>query len=203
MIPVFVVRAKHISTVLLLSLLLLGKAHGNTIMLSSESLRKIEKQVALDKSKVLVLFNILQGCPLVLKYQSTLSALDNSYSPGTLKIINIDSSSTARSDEDETKTFLKSTANKFPLFIDQESKIAYELSLTTASEIAVIDLNSRRLTYRGPIDDQHRIEFSRPKASEHYLLDAINRALDKTKPRQSLQTIIRQPSGCLINLAKK
>lgn len=203
MIPVFFARAKHISAALLLSLILLGQAHGNPTVLSSDSLSKIASKVSVKGAKVLVLFNILQGCPLVLKYQSTLSAIEQSHPPGTLTIVNIDSSSTALSDVAETKKYLRSTANKFPLFIDQDSKIAYELGLTTASEIAVIDLKSRRLTYRGPIDDQHRIEFSRPKASEHYLLEAINRSLGKTNPGQSLETIIRQPSGCLINLAKK
>jgi len=176
-------------------------ASNATFGLSEKSLSELKKAGLSQDARVAIFFNVLQGCPLVQKYQKTLKELGTAYHSEQVAVFNIDSSVTATRDKEETIRYLKQLGNPFPLFIDQKARIAKELGLKVASETAVVDMKSSSLVFRGPIDDQHRIEFSRPQPTRRYVIEAIERILDSkagTAKKDSPEII--EPFGCLINL---
>lgn len=175
-------------------------ARSETLSLSEKSLAALKSAGLADSDRVVVFFNVLQGCPLVEKYQKTLKSIGAQYHQKSVAIFNIDSSVNASRDKTETTRYLARLENPFPLFIDSKARVARELGLKTASESAVVDLKTKTLVFRGPLDDQHRIEFSRPRATKHYVTDAIDRALSADKKSTSGPAEIIVPFGCIINL---
>ncbi|MFZ3229632.1 MAG: redoxin family protein [Pseudobdellovibrio sp.] len=151
-----------------------------------------------DKTKVIVFFNFLKGCPIVKKYLPEMRRIKKKYESKALIII-IDSSANAELESKETLKYLVSMDNNFPVVIDYQSELALQLKLTTASEVAVIDTRDFSIKYKGSVDDRVTLNFDRAEAQHRYLEDKINNILDG-KDSQYTET---EAQGCRINLFQK
>jgi mono/diheme cytochrome c family protein len=132
------------------------------------------------------------GCPVSTRYGPRLSQMEAEWGARGVRFVYLNpgphESPEAITDEVETFGF------EGPYVHDPEGRIAAALGVRATTEVFVIDA-SRTLVYRGAIDDQYGIEFSRAEAREHWLLDALTAAVDGGVPR------IRQTEvpGCLLN----
>lgn len=77
---------------------------------------------------------------------------------------------------------------------DPEGVLARALGVRATTEVFVVDA-SRTLVYRGAVDDQYGIEFSRAEARAHWLIDALEAAIDGGVPL----TRETEVPGCLLN----
>jgi len=81
-----------------------------------------------------------------------------------------------------------------PLALDPDLEIAARLGARTSTEFFVLD-TGRTLRYRGMLDDQYGLSFSRAKPQNTYLLDALG---DLTAGR-GVQIPVTQAQGCLLD----
>ena len=64
-----------------------------------------------------------------------------------------------------------------PYTDDHEWKITRSLKALTTAEVFLLD-GAGRVRYRGAIDDQYGIRFTKPEPRRHYLRNALNQLLD-------------------------
>lgn len=81
-----------------------------------------------------------------------------------------------------------------PLALDAELKIAATLGAKTSTEIFVLD-EGRTLRYRGMIDDQYGLSFSRAQPENEYLLAALAEVASGEEPGIPAT----QAQGCLLD----
>ena len=144
--------------------------------------------------KALVLFVQGNGCPLVRKRISELSRLRDTFqSKGVLfGMINANP-------QDERDDLVKE-ANEFgidiPILKDSRQLVAGMLGIERTAEALLIDTQTRRIIFRGPIDDRLSYQTAKPEASVHYLSDAINAHLSG----EEITTAKVEAPGCRITI---
>ena len=84
----------------------------------------------------------------------------------------------------------------FPILIDETQLIAESLNITRTAEAIVIDPNTWRMIYRGPIDDRLGYETQKKEAQQHYLRDVLTAYLND----EPVDFEERETLGCIISL---
>jgi thiol-disulfide isomerase/thioredoxin len=149
----------------------------------------------LPKSKVYVLAFTTTSCPLVQRYLPVLNRLEKEYRGKGVQFVAVNVGA------DDTIRAMAAQAveheAEYPFVKDQGTACAAALGVKRTPEVAVLD-GSRKLRYRGRIDDQYRLGGARPKASRHDLKEAID-AILAGKPVAVSETPV---DGCLITRAE-
>ena len=65
----------------------------------------------------------------------------------------------------------------FPILKDEDQQLAKALGVERTAEVFVVDPKTRKVHFRGPINDQLGYETQRNNANKHYLKDALNTVL--------------------------
>ena len=65
----------------------------------------------------------------------------------------------------------------FPIMKDEGQALAKALGVERTAEVFIVNPRTRKVLYRGPINDQLGYETQRNNASEHYLKDALDTVL--------------------------
>jgi hypothetical protein len=86
----------------------------------------------------------------------------------------------------------------FPVLIDSEQRVGEALGVQRTSEVFVIDPKTRKLAYRGPVDDRLGYERQRP-ATRHYLTSALDALLAGRKVEQPYVDGV----GCIVNFPQR
>ena len=98
--------------------------------------------------------------------------------------------------EKDIKAFLKKYNATFPGFPDPELRKAKRYQATVMPEVVLLNANGL-VAYQGAIDNWfYALGKSRPKATEHYLRNALEATLNDNHIMQSKTQAI----GCLINM---
>lgn len=84
------------------------------------------------------------------------------------------------------------------VLMDRKQAVAMALNVERTAEVIAIDTRKREVFYRGAIDDQLTEGAEKPRASAHYLKDALTAFL----AGESVAVPETQPRGCLITYAK-
>lgn len=101
-------------------------------------------------------------------------------------------------DKDEFRLqVLEGTFGPLTLLRDENQLIAHHFQARRLCEVIAIDVDARRVIYRGALDDQMVPGAQKPQPTQHYLKDALDEFV-AGKPVSRRQTA---PEGCLITLA--
>lgn len=96
---------------------------------------------------------------------------------------------------EEIQKFVSDHKISSAVFHDRKGQLVQALNASTTTEVFVLD-SARTLIYRGAVNDQYGLGYSRDKASRHYLLDALKALLASETPAVAATTA----PGCALDL---
>jgi peroxiredoxin len=149
-----------------------------------------------DSTKPIVL--MIQGnyCPIVRHAMPALREVSDHYKSQGVRFLLLNSNI-----QDNQETIAKEVEEfgyTFPVLVDTKQKVGEALHVQRTSEVFVIDPKSRKLVYRGPMDDRLSYERQRP-ATKHYLADA----LDAVLAGQAVKVPYADGVGCIVNFPNR
>jgi mono/diheme cytochrome c family protein len=95
----------------------------------------------------------------------------------------------------DIRAFTAAHGLKAPVVHDREGVIATALAATTTTECFLVDA-TRTLVYRGAVNDQYGLGYSKEKASRHYLREAMTALLGGDLPEVAATTA----PGCALDV---
>lgn len=147
--------------------------------------------------KGIVLFIQGNGCPLVQKRIPELKRLQESYADKGMLFGMLNAN--LQDERDEIAAEAKEFAIDFPILKDESQLVAEMLGIKRTAEAFLIETKTKRIVYRGAIDDRLSYQKEKPEAEHHYLKDAIE-ALVAGK---EITTPMTEAPGCKISLPRK
>lgn len=143
--------------------------------------------------KAVVLFVQGNGCPIVRNGSHTLGALRDQFTDQgvTFLMLNPQPQDNRDSIAKEASEF----GYDFPILLDEAQLVAQSLGVDRTAEVFVIDPKKREVLYRGPVDDRLGYETQKPKASNHYLRDALTAVV----AGKQIAANAPEAPGCLIS----
>lgn len=141
------------------------------------------------KARVLIVTS--STCPVSRKYAPLIGRLHQEWSPRDVEFIHI-----APLDSDSADSLRTLAANakwSGPLLQDPNGLLTAALALRTTSEVIVAD-SANTVVYRGAIDDQYGLGYSRAEARTHPLRDTLEALVAGRSPAWSATTA----PGCVL-----
>ncbi len=130
-------------------------------------------------------------CPLCKKYGPTLAELEQVFLDRGVKFVFIDSIATDSLEEAvETQREL---GWRGPLILDRNQELVSLLAADSTTEVFLLD-HELRLRYRGAVDDQYGLGYTKPEPQQKYLKTAIEQLLRE----ESLSVVQTTSPGCRI-----
>jgi peroxiredoxin len=161
-----------------------------------DQLGKSHQLSDLSNMKAVVLMVQGNGCPIVRQALPALAEVRAKYQAQGVEFLLLNSNL------QDTRDLVAKEATDFkidfPILLDESQRIGEALGVVRTSEVFVIDPKSRKLKYRGPMDDRLSYERQRP-ANNHYLTDA----LDAVLAGQPVKTPHADGVGCLVNFPER
>jgi thiol-disulfide isomerase/thioredoxin len=141
---------------------------------------------------------MIQGnyCPIVRHAMPALKEVSAKYAPQGVRFLLLNSNI-----QDNRETIAKEVEEfgyPFPVLVDKNQKIGEALYVQRTSEVFVIDPKTKKLLYRGPMDDRLSYERQRP-ATKHYLTDALDAAL----AGEPVKLPYADGVGCIVNFPNR
>ena len=141
---------------------------------------------------------MIQGnyCPIVRHAMPALKEVSAKYAPQGVRFLLLNSNI-----QDNRETIAKEVEEfgyPFPVLVDKNQKIGEALYVQRTSEVFVIDPKTKKLLYRGPMDDRLSYERQRP-ATKHYLTDALDAAL----AGETIKLPYADGVGCIVNFPNR
>ncbi|MEP6671111.1 MAG: redoxin family protein [Chthoniobacter sp.] len=130
-----------------------------------------------DKALVLALFSAT--CPISNKLGPELARLEKDYAGKNIAfyLVNI----APETKPDELHKFITAFGLKSPVVTDSAQAAQRALAATTSTEVFVLDA-ARTLVYRGAINDQYGLGYSKDAPTKNYLRDALDSVLQDKAP---------------------
>jgi peroxiredoxin len=112
------------------------------------------------------------GCPIARLSVPAFKAIREQYADKNLEFLMLNSfiQDDMRRIQREAEEFLID----FPILKDADQSIARSMGVERTAEVFIIDPRTRKIHFRGPIDDQLGYETQRLEVRHHYLRDAID-----------------------------
>ena len=171
---------------------LIGRKIEN-VLLQTPDAKKASLYSKDSKGTLVCIFDI--DCPMSLKLAPKLKRLESQFKDLTFKHLLI--SKEAKSGE--VLEVYKKRGFQGELIVDsKEGKAASALKVKTTCEVFLIDA-SGTLIFRGAVDDQYGIGFSREEAKNHYLQNAVESHLKGKLPDLRLTSA----PGCLVEIKEQ
>jgi thiol-disulfide isomerase/thioredoxin len=141
---------------------------------------------------------MIQGnyCPIVRHAMPALKEVSAKYAPQGVRFLLLNSNI-----QDNRETIAKEVEEfgyPFPVLVDKNQAIGEALYVQRTSEVFVIDPKTKKLLYRGPMDDRLSYERQRP-ATKHYLTDALDAAL----AGEPVKLPYADGVGCIVNFPNR
>ena len=149
------------------------------------------KPVAGSKATVIVCFGA--SCPISRKFGPEMARLEKDYGEknvGFLFLSPLDGVETA-----DLREFAATHGLKSPVIAGAKGGLAGALRPATTTEVFVLDA-ARTLVFRGALNDQYGLGYSKPAATRHYLRDALDAVLRGERPPVEATTA----PGCALDL---
>ncbi len=152
------------------------------------------KAVSIGTGKLTVVALTGTTCPVAKRYGPTLAALEKTYSARGVQFVYINpTDSEPTSDMRAAKTRL---GLKGSYVHDKTKEIAKTLGATTTTEVFLLN-SERKVIYRGAVDDQYGVTYSKSKPGNNYLARAIDAGLKGAAP-----TVTKTSApGCVLDLS--
>ena len=119
------------------------------------------------------------GCPLCLKYAPTLASIEKQYRSRGVEFIYINPNQSEQ--KKELIGAIETHGFQGPYVQDGEKELPLALNAKTTTEVFVLD-RARTLVFRGAVDDQYGFGYSLEVPRRHYLVDALDAALEGRTP---------------------
>lgn len=147
--------------------------------------------------KAIVIFVQGNGCPIVRNSVPQLSAIRDQYADQGVQFFMLN----PQPQDNRASIVAEATdfSFDFPILIDETQLIAESLGVDRTSEVFIINPQTQKVVYRGPIDDRLHYETQKAEAANHYLRDA----LDAHLAGSPLPENVPEAPGCLITFAAK
>jgi peroxiredoxin/mono/diheme cytochrome c family protein len=149
------------------------------------------KSSEFSKKKATVYAFIGTQCPLAKLYSTKIVELEKTFRDKDVAFVAVDPN--VQDSLSEMAAHARKFGIEFPFVKDPNQQWADALGVTRTPEVCVVDANGK-LVYRGRIDDQYGIGYTREKPTIHNLTDAIERTLEG---REIAEPVTKAP-GCLI-----
>jgi peroxiredoxin len=135
-------------------------------------------------------------CPLAKLYGPRLAQFAETYQQRDVAFVAVN----ANQQDSLTKiaAYARQHGIKFPILKDLGNQLADQLQVTRTPEVVVWD-QKLAIRYRGRIDDQFGVGYTRNEATRHDLRDALDELLSG-KP---VTTQVTEPVGCLIGRVRQ
>ncbi len=144
----------------------------------------------LEQPVVVVVF-LGVGCPLAQLYGPRLQSIADEFGADDVAVLGVNSN---RQDApSEIAAYVRKLELRFPLLKDAGNRVADQFGAIRTPEAFVLD-RSRTIRYRGRIDDQYGVGYSRDHAERHELKDAVAAVLDG----RPVKTPLAEAVGCHI-----
>lgn len=115
------------------------------------------------------------SCPLCRKYGPTLADLEKTYTAKGVRFVFIGSiASDSLQQAQQTRDQLGLTG---PYVLDRTAKILKTLEADTTTEAFLLDADLK-VVYRGAVDDQYGLGYTKPQPTKTYLKDALDQFLE-------------------------
>ncbi len=160
-----------------------GRENGVGSQVADFQLKSIDgKAVSLrslaKSSKAVVLVFTSTSCPLTKLYGPSVARLEDAYSKKGVKFVFINPAAT--DSKEDALAMIKAQGFDGPYVRDP--KLVAALGAKTTTEVFVLD-SARTLQYRGAVDDQYGIGYSRSAPRTQYLVNALDAVLSGERPR--------------------
>ncbi len=126
-----------------------------------------------DASVVVLYFNSTQ-CPVTNRYMPSLRKMQSELTDD--KVVTVVINSNQHDSADEMRKHAIDYDLTFPVLRDATGQVARNLAVTRTAEAIVLDRNLK-VRYRGAIDDRYERGVTRPKATKHFVSDALTSVL--------------------------
>lgn len=124
-------------------------------------------------------------CPVCRKYSPVLARIEDAYKAKGVEFIFINPATS------ESPVQMKSTAKKFgfdgPYIHDAALKVTAATRAKSTGEVFVLD-SKNRIVYRGAVDDQYGLNYSKSQAKTTYLKSALDSVLAGKSPKVQATT---------------
>jgi thiol-disulfide isomerase/thioredoxin len=145
-----------------------------------------------DQALVLALFN--PTCPICNKLGPELARLEKDYAgkPVSIFLVNI----APETKPEDVRKYVAAFGLKSPVVNDHAQALESALAATTTTEVFVLDA-SRTLVYRGAVNDQYGLGYSKDAPTKNYLRDALESVLKGRAP----EIAATSAPGCALDVA--
>ena len=147
---------------------------------------------SLKGSKAVVLALFSATCPISNKLAPELARIEKDYGDKNVAVLLINTAATGEAAE--ARAFATDHHLKAKLIADPDRAIQKALSATTSTEVFVLDA-ARTLVYRGALNDQYGLGYSKEAATKHYLREALDAVLQGNSPELAATTA----PGCALD----
>ncbi|MFO0805344.1 MAG: redoxin family protein [Gemmataceae bacterium] len=130
-------------------------------------------------SRLLVVAFMDAGCPVGKKYGPTLAKLEKDFAAKEVAFLFVDP--IASDTIEDVKKAVADRGLRGRAVLDADGKLASAFGAKTTTEVFLLD-SARTVLYRGAIDDQYGIGYSREAATRHHLAAAIQDLLAGKAP---------------------
>jgi len=171
---------KRFSALLLMPLLLLLATAGH----ADDYLKTIKEFSLTDQRGVthtmdeyvdkdyVVMYIHGSGCPIARLSVPTFLSIRDDYQPKNIQFLMLNSFI-----QDDIPRIAKEAEDfkiDFPILKDADQSVARSLGVERTAEVFIIDPKTRKVLFRGPIDDSLGYETQRVKTEHNYLRDALD-----------------------------
>jgi thiol-disulfide isomerase/thioredoxin len=143
--------------------------------------------------KALVIAIRTVGCPLSKKYSPRILSIAKEYEKKGVSFIHVNVSEADKTAD--MRAEIKKYGFTQPYIVDSKQVLAKTLAATRTTDVFVLD-SKRTLIYRGAIDNQYGIGYTKPSATKNYLRSA----LDSFLASESLEIPATSAPGCELGL---
>lgn len=135
------------------------------------------------------------SCPVGKRYLPTLAKLEQDYRAKGVGFVLLAQNPT---DPDaDLRAALKAAGSTAPCVRDPQQALQKALGATSATDAFLVD-GARTLVYRGAVDDQYGLGYSREAATRRYLANALDALLTGRAP----EIAATEAPGCTLDLAE-
>jgi peroxiredoxin len=148
------------------------------------------------ESDVVVLAFLGTQCPLVKLYGPRLEELSQTYADRGVVFLGVNAN--VHDSMAEIAAYARTHGLTFPILKDAGNKLADRLGAERTPEVFVLD-NKRTIRYRGRIDDQYGVGYTRDEPAHRELAAAIDALLAGTE----ITTTLTEVEGCIIGRVRE
>ena len=145
------------------------------------------------RGKSLVVALTTAGCPICKRYAPRLAEMEKEFGARGVAFLFVDPME--GDTPEQIRAFATQRGFASRLVADADHALSRALGVQTTGDVFVLD-GARTLVYRGPVDDQYGLGYTREAPRRAYLREAIEAALAGA---QSRETAVWAP-GCVIGL---